>query len=352
MVFVSRTYYQPRRSQLNYLEFDPPVALVMHRIVSLIASATEIVHALGMGEFLVGRSHECDFPPSVESLPICTAPRFAVNGSSQDIDRLVKDQLREAVSVYDVKEAVLGQLDPTHILTQSQCEVCAVSLRDVELALGRQLSCQPKVVSLKSNCLADIWNDIQSVADALGISCVGREVVVRLRSQLDSISATVPVQRARPTVACIGWLEPLMAGGNWVPELVAMAGGINLFGMAGQHSPWMTWGELCRLDPEVIVVMPCGFDLARTGSEMYWLSQRPEWPALRSVKNRRVYVTDGNQYFNRPGPRVLDTLEILAEILHPENFEPSLEGAAWVHWVDEAAGGPRTQMSNRRSSPG
>jgi iron complex transport system substrate-binding protein len=131
-----------------------------------------------------------------------------------------------------------------------------------------------------------------------------------------------------------------------------MAGGINLFGMAGQHSPWMSWGELCRLDPEVIVVMPCGFDLARTGSEMYWLSQRPEWPGLRAVKNRRVYVTDGNQYFNRPGPRVLDTLEILAEILHPENFEPSLEGAAWVRWVDEAAGGQRTQMSNRRSSPG
>ncbi len=318
----------------------------MLRVISLIASATEIVHALGMGEFLVGRSHECDFPPSVESLPICTAPRFAVSGNSQDIDRLVKDQLREAVSVYEVKEAVLGQLEPTHILTQSQCEVCAVSLRDVELALSRRLSCQPNVVSLKPNCLADIWNDIQCVADALGISSVGRQVVMQLRLQLRSIAGKVPVQKARPTVACIEWLEPLMAAGNWVPELVAMAGGINLFGLAGKHSPWMSWAELCRLDPEVIVVMPCGFDLARTRSEMYWLSQRREWAGLRAVRNRRVYVTDGNQYFNRPGPRVVDTLQILAEILYPEDLEPSLKGAGWVRWVDVTAGSPGTQISN------
>jgi iron complex transport system substrate-binding protein len=139
-----------------------------------------------------------------------------------------------------------------------------------------------------------------------------------------------------------------MAAGNWVPELVAMAGGINLLGLAGKHSPWMSWDELWRLDPEVIVVMPCGFDLARTRSEMYWLSQRREWVGLRAVRNRRVYVTDGNQYFNRPGPRVVDTLQILAEILYPDDFEPSLKDTGWVQWVDAAAG-PGTQISNHQA---
>jgi iron complex transport system substrate-binding protein len=305
----------------------------MPRIVSLIASATEIVYSLGMGDHLVGRSHECDFPASVLSLPICTAPTFSVNGSSQEIDRLVKDRLRDAISVYEVDARVLERLHPTHIVTQSQCEVCAVSLRDVEMALSSQLCCNTKVVSLQPNFLSDIWNDVQHVADSLSISSRGHEVVERLQARIQSISSGVPGGDFRPRVACIEWLEPLMAAGNWVPELVKLAGGLNLFGQAGKHSPWMTWGELCRQDPEVIIIMCCGFDLERAQKEMYWLTRRPEWPSLRSVRNQRVYITDGNQYFNRPGPRVVETLQILVEILHPEILAPSLKHAGWISWA-------------------
>lgn len=301
----------------------------MLRIVSLIASATEIVHALGMGKFLVGRSHECDFPPSVHSLPVCTSPRFRVDGSSRDIDRLVKNSLHNAVSVYNVDDGMLERLQPTHILTQSQCEVCAVSLRDVELALARQLGCDPMIVSLEPNSLASIWADIQLVADSLGVSNRGRELIQQMQERMESISKQVPGSAVRLTVACLEWLEPLMAGGNWVPELVVLAGGTNLFGDAGKHSPWMRWSDLLLRDPDVIVVMPCGFDLRRTAGEMYWLTGRPEWPVLRAVKEGRVYITDGNQYFNRPGPRIVESLRILAETLYPKEFEPSLRGVGW-----------------------
>ncbi len=299
------------------------------RIVSLIASATEIVHTLGMEEFLVGRSHECDFPASVVSLPVCTGPKFQVSGNSREIDGLVKETLREALSVYDVDDRELERLQPTHIITQSQCEVCAVSLKDVEMAMARRLSCRPKVVSLQPNALADIWKDIQQVADALAIPDRGIEVIAKQQSRMRSLADTIPRGGTKPTVACIEWLEPLMAGGNWVPELVEMAGGVNLFGDAGRHSPWMTWDELCRRDPEVIVVLPCGFDLERTTKEMYWLTERPDWSRLRAVRNQRIYLTDGNQYFNRPGPRVVETLQILAEILHPQLFLPAMEGSGW-----------------------
>ncbi len=301
----------------------------MHRIVSLISSATEIVHALGMGDSMVGRSHECDFPHSVLSLPVCTSPKFAISGNSQQIDKLVKETLQTALSVYDVDEELLEQLKPSLVVTQSQCDVCAVSLRDVEAALSRRLSCRPQIVALQPNALVDIWNDIRSVASALNIEAAGEQLVEKLNNRLTAIAARALASPQRPTVACLEWIEPLMAAGNWVPELVEMAGATNLFGVAGKHSPWLAWNELCSRDPDCLVVMPCGFDLSRTESEMYWLVERPEWKSLCAVKNGQVYLTDGNQYFNRPGPRVVETLQILGEILHPEYFPPDLEGTAW-----------------------
>ena len=301
----------------------------MHRIVSLISSATEIIHALGMGHSMVGRSHECDFPHSVLSLPVCTSPKFAISGNSQQIDKLVKETLQTALSVYDVDEELLEQLKPSLVVTQSQCDVCAVSLRDVEAALSRRLSCQPQIVALQPNALVDIWNDIRSVASALNIETAGEQLVEKLNDRLTAIAARALASPQRPTVACLEWIEPLMAAGNWVPELVDMAGATNLFGVAGKHSPWLAWNDLCSHDPDCLVVMPCGFDLSRTESEMYWLVERPEWKSLCAVKNGQVYLTDGNQYFNRPGPRVVETLQILGEILHPEYFPPDLEGTAW-----------------------
>jgi len=301
----------------------------MTRIVSLIASATEIVHALEMGTHQVGRSHECDFPKSVLSLPICTAPTFSIAGSSQEIDNRVKETLRKALSVYEVFEEVLEQLQPTHIITQSQCEVCAVSLREVEEAVGKRLSCQPTLVSLQPDGLNEVWKDMGLVANSLGIEAKGTELVESLSQRMDRISSRAQTASKRPRVACVEWLEPLMAAGNWMPELVEMAGGENLLGESGKHSSWMSWEELSQSDPDILVVLPCGFDMKRTREEMYWLTDRSEWGSLKAVQKGRVYVTDGHQYFNRPGPRLVESVQILAEIIHPEVFDADFEGIGW-----------------------
>lgn len=305
----------------------------MLRIVSLIASATEIIHALGLGPCQVGRSHECDYPEDVLRLPVCTTPAFSIEGSSADIDRRVKEKLSNAVSIYEVFTGVLERLQPTHIVTQTQCEVCAVSLKDVERVLNRSISSRPELVPLEPNALADIWRDIRRVAAACHIDDRGEATVARLQNQMNEIAAKASQAGSRPRVACIEWQQPLMAAGNWVPELVEMAGGVNLFGKAGLHSPWMEWEELVESDPDVILISPCGFDLERTRTEMYWLTQRTEWPELRAVRTGRAYLADGNRYMHRPGPRIVESLRILAEILHPEVFPPSLLGEAWEPWT-------------------
>lgn len=301
----------------------------MPRIVSLISSATEIVHALGQLPDQVGRSHECDFPPEAAALPVCTRPTIDVHADSREIDRAVKDRVRNALSVYDVFDDVLERLQPTHIITQTQCEVCAVSLRDVERSVASRLASRPRIVSLNPNSLADVWDDIRRVASSLGIEDRGGRVIAALEERMRSIAGKAALAGRRPRVACIEWQEPLMSAGNWTPELIHMAGGVNLFGEPGKHSPWMKWEDLAAKDPDVVVIAPCGFDLERTGKEMYWLTQRPDWARLSAVRNGRVFLADGNQYFNRPGPRLVETLQILAEILHPEGFEPSFEATGW-----------------------
>lgn len=301
----------------------------MPRIVSLIASATEIVAALGLEDDLVARSHECAYPPAVQRLPVCTAPRFDVHGSSRDIDRNVKTLLQEATSVYRVDADLLRALRPDVIVTQTQCEVCAVSQRDVEDALCSWIDSRPSIVSLAPNQLSDVWQDIHRVAQALDCSAAGDAVCKRLQERIERIAAAARPLPQRPTVACLEWLDPLMAAGNWMPELVELAGGVNLFGQAGKHSPWMTWEELVARDPEVIVALPCGFDLQRTRQEMIPLTSRAGWSDLRAVRVGRVYVTDGNQFFNRPGPRLVESLEILAEILHPRTFHFGHERVGW-----------------------
>lgn len=298
----------------------------MLRIISLIPSATEIVAALGLANYLVGRSHECDYPPEVSNLPICTQPKFNPQGTSQQIHDRVTELLQSALSVYQVEIEQLEQLQPTHILTQAQCEVCAVSLSDVEQAVAKLAKSKPKVVSLQPGVLAEVWTDIQQVADALGVD--GHAVVEGLQARVEKCRQQTQAA-ARPGVACIEWAEPLMVAGNWVPELVSLAGGKNLLGITGQHSPKLEWASLLKADPDVIVLMPCGFDLNRTRQDALQLAQHPEWQNLRAVQADKVYITDGNQYFNRPGPRLVDSLEILAEILHPELFHFGYEGTGW-----------------------
>jgi iron complex transport system substrate-binding protein len=300
------------------------------RIVSLIASATEIVAALGFEEALVGRSHECDFPQSVERLPACSEPRIDVNGSSREIDERVKSAVREALSVYRVHADVLEELQPTHIITQTQCEVCAVNLQDVERAVCELTGCDPQIVSLAPMDLSDVWTDIRKVAAALDADDRGEEVVAWLRERLQSIADQAARIDERPTVGCIEWIDPVMSAGNWVPELVEIAGGRCLLGEAGKHSPYLSWDEFVARDPEAIAVMPCGFDIPRTRDELPALTGKPGWDELSAVRNRRVYLTDGNQFFNRPGPRLVESAEILAEMLHPEQFRFGHAGTGWV----------------------
>src|SRR5712692_6940910 len=253
------------------------------RIVSLIASATEIVCALGFEDQLVGRSHECDYPPSVKRLPQLTSPKFKVEGTSAEIDSRVKSVLEDALSVYHVDPAMLEELKPTHIITQSQCEVCAVSLKDVERAVCELTSSNPVIVSLEPNALDDVWADILRVGEALGASGRAEELVDELCGRMDDIVQRTHWVPTNPTLAYIEWIDPLMAGGNWMPELVEMAGGVNLFGESGKHSPWMTWDELVAKDPDIIFVSPCGFGVARTLEEMSLLSGKPEWQNLKAV---------------------------------------------------------------------
>jgi iron complex transport system substrate-binding protein len=302
----------------------------MHRIVTLLPSATEIVYALGFGGELVGRSHECDFPAGVERLPMLTEPKFKVEGTSVEIDERVKRIVDDTLSVYRVDAAKLRELRPDVIVTQSQCEVCAVSEREVEAAVTEWLGARPRIVSLAPYALADIFADIVRVADALGDRKRGEDTVANLRARMEAVADRSVKAGSRPTFACIEWVDPLMSAGNWMPELVAMAGGTNLFGKAGEHSPWMKFEELAAKDPEVIMVSPCGFTIKRSREELPALAARPLWNKLRAVHEHKVFLADGNQYFNRPGPRIVESLEILAEILHPEIFHFGHEGSGWV----------------------
>ncbi len=293
----------------------------MSRVASLLASATEIVCALGREADLVARSHECDWPPSVRRLPQASRPAFPTAAPSRMVDLAVRERLARALSIYEVDAEVLRTVRPTVILTQTQCAVCAVTPADVERAICLALEQPVRIVALEPNRLADVWSDIAAVARALGVEPAGEELVARLRERVAAIRDRAAAADERPTVATIEWIEPLMAAGNWMPELVEAAG--------GRHSPWLQWSELARRDPDVVIVSPCGFGIARTLEEMHLLTRRAEWAGLRAVRGNRVYVVDGNAYFHRPGPRLVESLEILAELLHPETFAFGHEGRGW-----------------------
>jgi iron complex transport system substrate-binding protein len=305
--------------------------VVTPRVVSLIASATEITCALGFEDALVGRSHECDYPPGVRRLPQVSRPAFRTDGPSGAIDRAVKDRLRSALSIYEVDAAQLGALRPDVILTQTQCEVCAVTPGDVERAACELAGRDVKVVALEPNRLGDVWADIRTVAAALGGSEAGEQLVDRLRRRVLDIGARAALRSPKPKVAVIEWIEPLMAAGNWMPELVELAGGASVLGESGRHSPGVTWNALAARDSDVVIVSPCGFEIERTREELPALLARSDWQRLRAVRQGRVYLVDGNAYFHRPGPRLVESLEILAEILHPAAFHFGHEGTGWVH---------------------
>lgn len=292
------------------------------RIVSLIASATEIVAAVGLHEYLVGRSHECDYPSSVMVLPTCSSSEVEKCATSIEIDQQVRSMVHDALSIYQVDYALLNDLSPTHILTQTQCEVCAVTFSEVERAI-KHLTSKPTVTALEPKTLSDIWCDIQTVAGIGNASIHGRTLVSQLQDRLAALSKLVASRGTTPTVACIEWIDPLMYAANWVPELIEIAGGQPTHAQVGTNSDYFDFLELVQCDPDYILIMPCGFDIERSRKELAPLTKKPLWTTLSAVRNHHVFLIDGNHYFNRPSPRVVESAEIAAEILHPElcNFD-------------------------------
>lgn len=299
------------------------------RIVSLLPSATEIVACLGLTDALVGRSHECDYPPEVQKLPVCTQARINSEKPSAAIHQDVTQLVQSALSIYEVKLDALEQLQPTHILTQDQCDVCAVSVAEVEKAVAKLINFQPQIISLKPQHLADVWTDIQNVGKTLNVSPESVIENLEARVKICEQKTQSLTSEDRPKVLCIEWTDPLMVAANWVPEMVKIAGGESLFCVIGQPSPQLTWESIINANPDIIIFMPCGFNLDRTHQEAIPLTQRPEWQNLHAVQTGRVYITDGNAYFNRPGPRLAESVEILADILHPEIFQYGYKDRAW-----------------------
>jgi iron complex transport system substrate-binding protein len=302
------------------------------RIVSLLASGTELVCALGLGDRLVGRSHECDHPAWVTRLPAVSRPTFDISGTSAEIDARVRARLAAGAPLYEIDEALLTALAPDLIITQSHCEVCAVSPADLAHGLPASLQRRP-VVALSAGTVDGILDGFVAVGGVVGADDVARALVAKLRARLAAVAAaTRPLPR--PRVACLEWIAPLFAMGNWGPELIEIAGGDCRLGAPGAHSTAIPFEALRDADPDVIVVAPCGFGLARTEAEMPALAALPGFRDLRAVRERRLFVADGNLYFNRSGPLLFDTPEILAEILHPTVFPPRHEGAAWRRYAE------------------
>jgi iron complex transport system substrate-binding protein len=310
------------------------------RLVSLLASATEMVAALGCLDQLVARSHECDYPPAVLSLPIVSRVQIDTGASSAGIDVQIKqlaqstlepgDAAIKALSIYPIDVAMLQELRPDVIFTQTQCEVCAVSERDVTRAVEQLTGLQPRVVSLAPYLLDDVWEDILRVGEALDRQARAAQLVQAYQQRLTRLHQFALHQGAGPRVAVLEWLDPLMGAGNWTPELVAMAGGVNVSGESGQHAPWLRWEELLAADPDVLVLAPCGFTLERTMQDVPLLQQHPSWQSLRAVKAGRVYAIDGNAYINRSGPRLVESAEILGRILWGALPGISVDEKAWM----------------------
>jgi iron complex transport system substrate-binding protein len=312
------------------------------RVVSLLASATEIVCALGAGETLVGRSHECDNPDWVLRLPACSEPAFDVSVSSREIDTEVRRRLRSGEPLYHVHGELIQELRPDLLITQAHCEVCAVTPGDVQRSGACALTAQQ--IALSASSLEGIFQGIRQIAKALNLEEEGDAVVLREQKRLDKVRKEV-ARFSPPTVVMLEWTDPVFAMGNWGPELVEIANGNLLLGRKGEYSAAIPGEQLRDADPEYLIVAPCGFNLERSLRELAVLEQYPWWSELQAVRNGNVAFADGNLFFNRSGMTISQTAEIIAEILHGISF-----GAAGVHWrrIDAQAtsGVPRMIASN------
>jgi iron complex transport system substrate-binding protein len=298
--------------------------------VSLLASATEIVCGLGAQDTLVGRSHECDNPEWVRKLPACTSPAFDVNVSSREIDAEVRRRLAAGEPLYHVASNLIRELRPDLLITQAHCQVCAVTPDDVQRAGCSSPAAQ--VIALTAGTVQGIFDGITIVAAALHCVQGGTNLVARMRRQMDDVTAAVH-NRPAPTVVMLEWTSPIFSMGNWGPELVAAANGKALLAEPGRHSCAIPWEQVRKADPDYLIIAPCGYDLERTCRELPILEAYPGWSQLRAVKAGRVALADGNKYFNRSGTTIVETVEIIAEILHGSGANQHWRGKAWRPYV-------------------
>jgi iron complex transport system substrate-binding protein len=297
------------------------------RIVSLLPAATEIACALGLGDRLVGRSHECDWPPEVGGLPVLSRPRVDPAASSREIHeavgRAVTAEPGTSTAIFALDIDALAALEPDVILTQATCDVCAIAGDDVAEAVRRSKR-RPRVVSLSATSLAGLWADILAVGRETGTLPRARDLIARLKARCDSVACRINALgrqgTTRPRVAVIEWLDPPMAAGNWVPELVRLAGGEDCLGRAGEHSHWIDWSAVANADPDVVILSPCGFTLERIVAETSLPAVQHHLRGLRAAREHRLWAIDGHHLLNRPGPRIVDSLEVLADLLHPGAF--------------------------------
>ncbi len=311
------------------------------RIISLLASATEMVAALGCLDQMVGRSHECDYPPEVLALPMVSTVQIDINTSSAQIDAQVKQLAQEkrepedpalkALSIYAIDIDKLQELRPDVIFTQTQCEVCAVSERDVIQAIAQLTGLQPLVVSLSPYRLQDVWEDVLRVGQAIGKRDQAQTLVEKYQQRLTNLAVKTAAFGSKPRIAVLEWLDPLMGAGNWTPELVSYAGGENVFGEVGHHTPWLSLEELQAANPDVIVLSPCGYTLERAMQDVPLLQNHAAWADLQAVRDGRVYAIDGNQYLNRSGPRLVDSAELLARVIWGERLPIFVDNNGWQH---------------------
>ena len=305
------------------------------KIISLIPSGTEIVCALGLQKNIMGRSHECDFPHDIQQIPICTKSHIDSSADSKKIDEQVRYRLINYLSIYELDMNLISQLNPNIIITQSQCNICAIDSEEVKKNVASIISFSEKVklVNLEANDLETIFDDIQRIANALEISSKGFSLITHMKNEIFNLNSKIHPLFNKPKIACIEWIDPLMAAGNWVPSLVELAGGENLFSIKGRPSSWLKAEKLISADPDIIIVMACGFNIERTIKELNTFLKKKEFDNLKAIRNKQFFVTDANHFFIRPGPRMVDSLKILCEIIHPEKFHPTYKGLEWQNYA-------------------
>ncbi|MBD0305129.1 MAG: cobalamin-binding protein [Nitrospiraceae bacterium] len=290
------------------------------RICSLLPGATEVVAALGLAHHLVGVSHECDYPPEVRNKPVMVRPIIdSERASSRRIDEQVKAAVHNGRSLYGLDETLFEHARPDLVITQDLCHVCAVTPDQLQRVL-HTLPTAPNVLTLNPTCLDHVLSDVERIGAAVGRTADAQRLVSSLRSRLAAIRAQVALASTRPTVACLEWLDPLYAAGHWVPEMVQWAGGSDALGMAGAPSEPVTWERLAASEPDVIILMPCGFSAERAAGEAETLMSNQDWSRLQALRNGRMYAVDAVSYFSRPGPRLIEGVAQLAALCHPSLF--------------------------------